>query len=156
MHRVDHLNDPDAPPANSIVVATSTYVTDADGQILMIHRTDNDRWSIPGGGMEIGETVSACAVRETKEETGLDIAITGLVGIFTNPSHVAAYPDGEVRQQFSICLRGRVAGGQITTSDESREVRWIGADQLDGLDIHPEIRRRIDRAVLDETVPWVD
>lgn len=156
MHRTDHLDDPDAPTANSIVVATSTYVTDGSGRVLMIHRTDNDLWSIPGGGMEIGETVTACAIRETKEETGLDIVITGLVGIFTNPGHVVSYPDGEVRQQFSICLRGRVIDGQIATSDESREVRWISPDEFDGLDIHADIRRRIERAALDDTAPWVD
>jgi ADP-ribose pyrophosphatase YjhB (NUDIX family) len=156
MHRTDYLGDPDAPQANSIVIATSAYVTADAGRILLILRTDNDLWSIPGGGMEIGETVTDCVIRETKEETGLDIETTGLVGIFTNPDHVVAYPDGEVRQQFSICLRGRAVGGEIASSNESREVHWVDRDQLDALAIHPEIRRRIDRGALDDPTPWVD
>ena len=156
MRRVDHLDDPDAPEANSIVVATSAYVADADGRILMIRRTDNNLWALPGGGMDIGETVTDCVIRETKEETGLDIAVAGLVGIFTKPTHVVAYPDGEVRQQFSICLRGRTTGGQIATSDESHEVAWIGREQLDGLEIHPEIRRRIERGAIEDPEPWID
>ncbi len=156
MHRVDYLDDPAAPKANSIVIATSVYVEDDQGRILLIHRTDNDLWALPGGGMEVGETVTQCAIRETAEETGIAIEITGLVGIFTNPGHVVAYPDGEVRQQFSICLRARPVGGQTRTSDESSEVEWITRDQLDQLDMHPDSRRRIDQAIAGDPMPYVD
>jgi ADP-ribose pyrophosphatase YjhB (NUDIX family) len=156
VHRVDYLNDPNAPSANSIVVATSAYVEDDQQRLLLIRRRDNDLWALPGGGMEVGETVTGCAIRETKEETGLDINVTGVVGIFSNPSHVVAYPDGEVRQQFSICLRAEAVGGTIATSDESSDVSWISRAALDQLNIHPEIRRRIDRGMMDETRPHVD
>src|SRR5689334_9670999 len=118
MRRVDYLNDPTAPKANSIVVATSVFVEDDAGQILLIRRTDNGLWSLPGGGMEPGETVMGCAVREVKEETGIDVEVTGLVGIFSNPAHVVAYPDGEVRQGFSICVSARPIAGAVCTSDE--------------------------------------
>ena len=111
MRRIDYLNDPTAPKANSIVVATSAYVENDDGRILLIRRTDNGLWSLPGGGMEPGETVIGCAVREVKEETGIDVEVTGLVGIFSNPGHVVAYPDGEVRQGFSICVSARPVAG---------------------------------------------
>ena len=156
MHRIDYLNDPDAPEPNSIVIATSTFVEDDDQRLLMIHRTDNDLWALPGGGIELGETVTECAIRETREETGIEIAITSLIGIFTNPAHVVAYPDGEVRQQFSICLRGQAVGGNVTTSDESSEVVWVAPGQLDTLNIHPDTRLRIDRGMRHDTTAWVD
>ena len=156
MGRVDYLNDPHAPRANRIVVATSVYAEDDAGRILMIRRSDNDLWSIPGGGIEIGETVTACAVRETKEETGVDVTVTGLVGIFTNPAHVVAYDDGEVRQQFSVCVRGRPVDGVLRVSDESTQVAWIDPEQLDALPVHPEIRRRIDAARSGSQTPHID
>lgn len=56
--------------------------------------------------MEPGESVREAARREVKEETGINCEITGLVGIYSNPKYVAAYDDGEVRQEFSICLAG--------------------------------------------------
>lgn len=156
MHRTDYLNDPNAPQANSIKIATSAFIEDDDRRVLMIRRSDNDLWALPGGGMEIGETVSECVVRETKEETGLEIAVTSVVGIFTNPDHVVAYPDGEVRQQFSICLRGEAIGGAIATSDESHDVQWITRDRLADLNIHPEIRRRISYGIANAAAAHVD
>ena len=156
MKRVDYLNDPSAPKANSIVVATSAFVEDDEGRVLLIRRVDNALWALPGGGMEPGETVTGCAVREVQEETGIDIEVTALVGIFSNPDHVVAYPDGEVRQAFSICVRGRIINGTIRTSDESTDVDWIPRDQLPQLDIHPEIRRRIERAIADDPEPYLD
>ena len=155
MKRVDYLDDPGAPKANSIVVATSAYIED-DGRILLIRRADNGLWALPGGGMEPGETVLGCAVREVREETGIDVDVTGLVGIFSNPAHVVVYPDGEVRQGFSICVRARAMNGTIRTSDESTEVAWVPRDELAQRDIHPEVRRRIERASTNNAEPYLD
>jgi ADP-ribose pyrophosphatase YjhB (NUDIX family) len=105
MARTDYLDDPAAPKANSIVPAVSVVVPDDQGRILLIRRVDNNYWSIPGGGMEPGESVRQAASREVSEETGINCEVTGLVGIYSNPRHVAAYDDGEVRQEFSICSR---------------------------------------------------
>lgn len=154
MARRDYLNDPNAPGANSIAVATSAFVQDEERRILMIRRTDNNLFSIPGGQIEPGETLTQCAVREVKEETGMDIDITGLIGIYSNPGHIVAYNDGEVRQEFSICFRGEPVGGEPRTSDESSEVHWINAKGLDKLPIHESIRLRIDHALSSRTTPY--
>ena len=60
-------------------------VVNDQNEILMIRRTDNDNWAVPGGGMDLGESITDAAVRETKEESGITCEITGLVGIYTNP-----------------------------------------------------------------------
>lgn len=147
MARTDHYHDPDAPKANTLRVAVSAVVQDEAGRLLMIRRTDNDLYAIPGGGQEVGETVTDAVVREVQEETGLTVEVTGLIGIYSNPDHVIAYDNGEVRQEFSLCFRARPLSGRLRTSDESREVLWIDPAQLDELNIHPSIRLRIDHGL---------
>lgn len=155
MARIDYLDDPAAPKANSIVPAVSVVIPDDQGRMLMIHRTDNKYWSIPGGGMEPGESVREAAKREVKEETGIDCEITGLVGIYSNPQHVAAYDDGEVRQEFSICLVGRLIGGSLRTSKESSEVRFVPTADISAHEIHPSIRMRISHYLENRTAPYI-
>jgi ADP-ribose pyrophosphatase YjhB (NUDIX family) len=154
MARVDYLDDPTAPTANSIVVAVTAYIEDDAGRILMIRRTDNDLYAIPGGAQEVGETISQTVVREVKEETGIDVEVTGLVGVYSDPSHVIAFTDGEVRQEFSICFRARPIGGELATSDESKEVLWVEPSKLDQLNIHASIRLRIEHAAANRTEPY--
>ncbi|MFF0148611.1 mutator protein MutT [Amycolatopsis sulphurea] len=148
MTRVDYYNDPNAPKANSIAVAVSAFIQDDEGRILMIRRTDNDLYSIPGGQLELGETLAQAAVREVREETGIECEVTGIIGLYSNPNHVIAYDDGEVRQEFSICFRAIATGGNLRTSSESKEVFWVSASELDALNIHPSIRIRIDHACI--------
>jgi ADP-ribose pyrophosphatase YjhB (NUDIX family) len=139
----DYYNDPNAPRANTIVPATSAIVTDQRGRILLHRRSDNQFWSIPGGTMEIGETIRDTVIREVKEETGLDVEPQRLVGIYSNPNHVIAYPNGEVRQQFSICFACRLLGGRLTTGDESLGVGFFAPAQIEQIPVHPSVRLRI-------------
>ncbi|MFI9636619.1 NUDIX hydrolase [Nocardia sp. NPDC051929] len=154
MARTDYFHDPDAPTPNSVKVAVSAFVRDSQGRILMIHRTDNDHYSIPGGGLEAGETVTQALVREVKEETGIDVQVTDLIGIFSNPEHVIAYDDGEVRQEFSICFRADPIGGELRTSSESKEVRWVAPSDVSSLDVHPSIALRIERGLTPSARPY--
>ncbi|MBV8540151.1 MAG: NUDIX domain-containing protein [Pseudonocardiales bacterium] len=152
--RVDYYHDPDAPPANSIVVAVTALILDAAGQLLMIRRTDNDLYTIPGGAQEIGETISQAVVRETQEETGILVEVTGLIGVYSDPAHVIAFSDGEVRQEFSLCFRARPVQGEPRTSSESKEVLWVEPARLDDLTIHPSIKLRIHHGFERRTKPF--
>ncbi|MCD9593282.1 NUDIX hydrolase [Streptomyces sp. 8ZJF_21] len=143
MSRIDYYHDPDAPKANSVVPSITAVVQDEAGRLLLIHKTDNDLWALPGGGHDIGESVSETVVREVAEETGITVEVDNIVGLYTDPNHVMAYDDGEVRQQFSICFRAHPIGGELRTSSESKEVRWVSPTDLDDLDIHPSMRLRI-------------
>jgi ADP-ribose pyrophosphatase YjhB (NUDIX family) len=155
MPRIDYLNDPDAPAANSIVPAVSAVATDQDGRILLILRTDNGYWSIPGGGVKPGETIKEAAVREVGEETGIECEVTGLIGIYSNPNHVAAYDNGEVRQEFSICFTTRMLGGSKRTSSESADVRFVPSGDLPGYNIHPSVRLRIQHYLEQRDKPYI-
>jgi len=156
MGRIDYLHDPAAPPANSVVPSVVAFVQDDHGRVLMIRRSDNGRWALPGGGHDVGESISDTVIRETREETGIDVEVIDLSGIYTDPGHVMLYDDGEARQQFSICFRARPVGGEVRTSDETTEVRWIEPADLKTFDVHPTMRLRIDHA-LDHarTTPYI-
>lgn len=155
MTRIEHYHNPNAPRANSIVVAVTAFVLNDADELLMIQRTDNGLWAIPGGAQDIGEFIADTVIRETREETGIDVEVTGLVGIYSNPQHVIEYSDGEVRQQFSLCFRANPTGGTLRTSDESDRVCWIPRRELDGLDIHPSIRLRINHGYQHRTEPYI-
>jgi ADP-ribose pyrophosphatase YjhB (NUDIX family) len=141
--RIEHFNDPAAPAANRLVPAASAIVVDDAGRILLHRRTDNALWSIPGGAMEVGESIAETVVREVKEETGLDVAPERLVGIYSNPRHVIEYADGEVRQQFSVCFACRLVGGHPALSDESSEVGFFTPAQIQAMPVHESIHLRI-------------
>jgi ADP-ribose pyrophosphatase YjhB (NUDIX family) len=142
--KIDFHDDPDAPRAQHIVPSVSVVVTNDAGEILLIHRTDNDNWALPGGAVDIGESLPQAAVRETREETGVNCEITGLSGIYTDPGHVILYTsNGEVRQEFSVVLTAHATGGQPTPSSESSQVRWVAADDLGSYEMDSSMRLRI-------------
>jgi ADP-ribose pyrophosphatase YjhB (NUDIX family) len=152
--RTDYYDDPAAPEPNSLVVATSAVVTDAEGRILLQRRSDSGNWALPGGAMEITESLVQSMIREVREETGLEVEVTGLVGTYTDPRHIIAYPDGEVRRQFNICYRAQITGGELAVSSESTAVRFVSPAELDGLPIHPTQRLRIQHS-LEHTQPYL-
>jgi ADP-ribose pyrophosphatase YjhB (NUDIX family) len=157
MSRIDYYDDPQAPKANSVVPSANVVVTDDAGRVLVIHRTDNDNWALPGGAMDLGESLSDAAVREVKEETGIDCEVTGLVGIYTDPRHVILYTsNGEVRQEFSVLYTARARGGEPKPSDESRDVLWVTRDELASLDpMDRSMRLRIEHYLGGRPQPYL-
>jgi ADP-ribose pyrophosphatase YjhB (NUDIX family) len=141
--RVDYYDDPDAPAPNSLVPGGSALVVDDQGRIRLQRRTDSGNWSLPGGAMELGETLGDAVVRETREETGLNVELTGILGIYTDPRHVIAYADGETRQEFVVVYTARVIGGELAVSDESTEVAFVDPADIAGLPMHESVRLRI-------------
>lgn len=112
--------------------------------MLLIERTDNGNWSMPGGAMDLGESLVGCAVRETAEEAGVQVEVVGLSGIYTDPSHVIEYTsDGETRQEFTVVFHARYVSGELTTSSESRRVCWVPVDQVEDLTMDPSQRKRL-------------
>jgi ADP-ribose pyrophosphatase YjhB (NUDIX family) len=142
--RIDYHHSPDAPPANSIVPSANVVVTNDAGEILLIRRSDNDNWAVPGGAVDLGESLPHAGIRETKEESGIECEITGISGIYTDPEHVILYTsNGEVRQEFSIVLIARATGGEPTPSSESSEVRWVALDDLPNYQMDQSMRLRV-------------
>ena len=138
MGRVDYYHDPNAPRANSLVPGASAIVVNDEGKILLHRRSDNARWALPGGVMDIGESIAQTVTREVREETGLEVEPEYIVGVYSDPGHVFAYDDGEVRQQFSVCFACRIVGGQVRparspprsrSSPQERSTPWTCTSQ---------------------------
>ncbi len=155
MGRIEYWHDPNAPKANSLVPACGVLAVNDQGEILLQRRRDTSQWALPMGKQEIGETVTECAIRETREETGVDVQITGILGIFSDAAHLAAYSDGEIRQEYEVTLLAKPVGGTPTANDEASDARWVLPTDLGGLDIHPTMRRQIDH-YLTGTYPHID
>jgi 8-oxo-dGTP pyrophosphatase MutT (NUDIX family) len=154
--RVDWHNDPSAPEVNSIRPSAGAFVLDDPGRILLIRRNDTGNWTMPGGAMEPGESLTAAAVRETLEETGITIEVTGLVGIWTDPRHrIENTTNGEVRQECSIIYAGRYLAGEPTPSAENTHAEWVYPTIVPSLQMDRSQRVRIDWA-LNRNFPHLD
>lgn len=141
--KIDWHGEPEAPEVTSLVPAAGCFVRRGD-EVLLIERTDSDVWSLPGGAMEYGESLPGCAVRETLEETGVLVEVSGVVGIFTDPGHRIEYTsDGEVRQEFTVIFEARYVRGEPRASSESRRVVWVPVEQLGALRMDPSQRKRV-------------
>jgi 8-oxo-dGTP pyrophosphatase MutT (NUDIX family) len=142
--RIDYYDDPAAPRATSLVPSVNVVVVNDAGEILLIQRSDNGNWAVPGGAIDLGESLTDAAIRETREETGIDCRITGIVGIYTDPRHVILYTsNGEVRQEFSVVLTATPVGGELAPSSESSQVRWVPRGDLGGYPMDRSMRMRL-------------
>lgn len=128
---------------NSVKPSAGAFVRHGD-EVLLIERTDNGNWSMPGGAMDPGESLAGCAVRETREETGVQVKVTSVLGPWTDPGHRIEYTsDGEVRQEFTVIFGARYVSGDPVLSSESRRVAWVPVDQVEQLPMDVSQRKRV-------------
>jgi 8-oxo-dGTP pyrophosphatase MutT (NUDIX family) len=153
--RKDYFDSANMPKPRSIVPGASAIVRQRSA-ILMVQRRDNGMWSLPGGALEVGERIAETAVREVREETGIEIEITGLVGVYTSPRHVTCFSPGEeIRQEFNLCFRGRRVGGEVRRSEECLDVRWVSTRELEQLPILPSTRLKLEHFRQRSRLPYV-
>jgi 8-oxo-dGTP pyrophosphatase MutT (NUDIX family) len=146
--RSDYFHDPNAPEPNSMVPAAGGAVFDATNRILLVRRADNDKWALPGGKIELNESVLQAVEREIREETGLQVKVQSLIGVYSDPEHIIAYPNGEVRRQFFLLCRCDLSSGSLATDSESTAIGFFSKEETATLNLSPSQRQRIDDAFL--------
>ncbi len=105
---------------------------DSGAHILLMRRSDNGRWGLPGGYVERGESVAEAAAREVKEETGYEVEIGGLIGVYSDPARqVIAYTPEKRVQAVNLCFHARpTAKGEMTTPEETLEIGFFDVGGL--------------------------
>ena len=141
--RTDYFHSPSAPTANSIRPASAVAILNDHNELLMLHRKDNGKWTMPGGTMELDESLEDCALREVREESGLNVVIRDIIGTYTDPDVRIAYSDGEVRREFTILYYGVAEGFDVSLDEESSQFRWVPLDNILTLPLADSQRRRL-------------
>ncbi|MFD1427003.1 HAD-IIA family hydrolase [Kroppenstedtia sanguinis] len=140
--RLERWVPPDFPWPDDIKPGVAGIVMDERGRVLLMRRADNGCWAVPSGHVERGESVEEAIVREIREETGLQVEVKRLIGLYSDPkSQVFTYRNGATAQFVTACFRcERVGGALVTTGDETLDVNYFEVDRLPEpiLKMHPD------------------
>lgn len=152
-----HFRDRAAPPATVVSPSVFVAVRDDRSRLLLVRRVDSGAWELPGGRVDVGESLLDAAVRETVEESGLLVRVTGIVGLFTDPALVVVSAAGEVRQPFVVCVHAwPVRGVPAPDLHETIEVAWFDPADVADLPVEPGAGRWIRAALSGAPEPHLD
>lgn len=116
-----------------------------DCQILLVkrgHEPNKGLWSIPGGLIKLGETAEEAAIREVKEETGLEVSIGAVAGIF---NVIIKDADSKIKYHYVIIdYFGEVVGGTLQPGTDVTDVKWFEFNELDKIETAPTVRKAIE------------
>jgi ADP-ribose pyrophosphatase YjhB (NUDIX family) len=135
--------------------SVSAVIRDRAGGVLLQQRSDGGQWGLPGGSVEIGESVTDATAREVLEETGLRVSVRRLIGVYSAPRlQVVRYPSGVVWHYVNLCFECVVLGGQLTTCDETLDLKFYSPRRLPAT-LLPNHRVRIRDAVTRRAAPAI-
>jgi 8-oxo-dGTP pyrophosphatase MutT (NUDIX family) len=127
-----------------IRVGCSAAIFNEEGKILLTRRVDNGQWCLPSGGMDAGESPSETAIREVFEETGLQVGLTRLVGVYSDPNQLVMYVDGNKAQIVAIHFEAEVTGGTLGLSNETSDFGYFSLEEMKGLEMLGHHKKRIE------------
>jgi ADP-ribose pyrophosphatase YjhB (NUDIX family) len=139
-----------------ITFGCSALVLDDSGtKVLLTRRTDNGRWCLPGGRLDPGESAAETCVREVLEETGLEVEIVRLIGLYSNPHRLVEYADGNRRQIVAAHFLVRTIGGALQLSDETTAYGYFSRAEIAGMDVMEHHLERIDDSFAQQEAAFI-
>ena len=126
-----------------IRLGCSAAIFDEQGRVLLTQRRDNGQWCLPSGGMEPGESAAEACEREVFEETGLNVRVKRLVGVYSHPDQLVIYADGGKFQIVALHFEADVTGGELGLSDETSDFGYFTMEEVEGLEMLGRHKERI-------------
>jgi len=123
---------------------SATIFDESRQKVLLTRRQDNGLWCLPGGHMEAGESVEECCMREVFEETGLQVRVKRLTGVYSNPDQLVVYRNGSQAHFVVMNFEVEVIGGELGLSEETSEAGYFSLTEIDSMPMHD---RHVDRVV---------
>jgi 8-oxo-dGTP pyrophosphatase MutT (NUDIX family) len=139
-----------------LAVGCTTAILDATGQrLLLTRRADNGLWCLPGGHMEPGESAAEACVREVREETGLEVRVSRLIGVYSSPHVLLEYGPDRREQMVGLCFAAEPTGGALGLSDETTAADYFSADEIAEMDVLPHHVERIADAFAGQVAAFI-
>lgn len=124
-------------------------------RVLLTRRTDNSLWCLPSGAMDPGESIEETCIREVFEETGLQVRIVRMIGVYSSPNRLITYADGNRWQVVGVSFEAEVIGGEMGLSDETTEIGYFSRAEMNTLPMMVHHLERIDDALKHEAAAFI-
>jgi ADP-ribose pyrophosphatase YjhB (NUDIX family) len=112
------------------LVGCDVFVLNERNEVLLIQRSDNGLWALPGGCHDLGETPQECAERECREESGYEVQVTDLLGVWSSNRYEYVHYPWKENEFCHLYFRAKLVGGTAKTSNESLKVAWFAENEL--------------------------
>lgn len=142
-------DDPRRYPSRPLI-GVSAYIA-REGEVLLVRRARPPRvWSLPGGLVELGETLTEAAIREVREETGLEITLERLASVI---DVIRPDAEGRIERHFVLAVFvAHMAGGKLAAGDDAAEAEWVARDALAGRELTPGTEELVGRIARGEVL----
>ncbi len=134
---------------------SATIFNETRQKVLLTRRKDNGLWCLPGGHMESGESVEECCVREVFEETGLQVRVKRLTGVYSNPDQLVIYPDGNQAHFVVMNFEVEIVEGELSLSDETSETGYFSPGEIESMPMHDRHTDRIADALTSQAEAYI-
>jgi 8-oxo-dGTP pyrophosphatase MutT (NUDIX family) len=135
--------------------SSAAIFDESRAKLFLVRRSDNGKWSLPGGQMEPGESAEECAIRELREETDIAVRITRLIGIYTSPDYLIQYKSGDRVQPLTFSFEAEIISGIFHPTEETSDGEYFSREEIETLDLLKTTHERIADAFANQTSAFI-